>query len=99
VLLAFSLGNGGYSPSAGLTRDAAGNLYGTTGSGGTADYGVVFKLAPSGQETVLHSFQGGSNGSVPSGGVVLDAGFLYGTTTSGGSGTSCPGGAGGTVFK
>src|SRR5580658_6970435 len=31
VLLAFSLGNGGYSPSAGLARDGAGNLYGTTG--------------------------------------------------------------------
>jgi uncharacterized repeat protein (TIGR03803 family) len=36
----------GAEPDAGLTRDAAGNLYGTTITGGAFGYGTVFKLAP-----------------------------------------------------
>src|ERR1700689_3511491 len=38
---------------AGLTVDTAGNLYGTTSSGGLSNVGVVFKVTPSGAETVL----------------------------------------------
>jgi hypothetical protein len=55
--------------------------------------GVVFKLSPSSQgnlwtETVLHVFTGGSDGSLPTGGVVLDAlGNLYGTAELGGTGS------------
>jgi len=48
-------GDGAY-PKAGLIRDTAGNLYGTTESGGAFGYGTVFKLDTSGHETVLHSF-------------------------------------------
>src|SRR6516165_3467489 len=53
----------GAFPIAGLIRDAAGNLYGTTqnGGGSGACYpgcGTVFKLGPTGAETVLHSFSG-----------------------------------------
>ncbi len=70
----------GAHPYAGVTADRAGNLYGTTESGGAdGSDGVVYKLSPSGQETLLFSF--GSNGvGIPSGGgVILDAaGNIYG---------------------
>jgi uncharacterized repeat protein (TIGR03803 family) len=36
----------GEYPLAGVLRDPAGNLYGTTNSGGTAGGGVVYKLNP-----------------------------------------------------
>jgi uncharacterized repeat protein (TIGR03803 family) len=87
----------GAHPWAGLLRDAAGNLYGTTYGGGTLDYGTVFKLDTTGKETVFYSFQGyPEDGSFPQASLVQDAtGNLYGTTTQGG--TSDP--LGGTVFK
>jgi len=73
-------GDGQY-PHAGVTMDAAGNLYGTTQGGGTANHGVVYKLDPAGSETVLYSFLGGADGGNPDGGVVRDpSGNLYGTT-------------------
>ena len=76
-----------------LIADPAGNLYGTTPSGGGADAGVVFKLNQSG-ETVLYRFTGGADGGDPQAGVILGAGGnLYGTTFSGCSGAS------GVVFK
>src|SRR5258705_467017 len=46
----------GFHPRAGLVRDTNGNLYGTTYSGGANGAGAVFKVSPSGAETVLHSF-------------------------------------------
>ena len=46
VLYAFQGGADGASPYDGLAFDAGGNLYGTTNSGGTSGYGVVFELAP-----------------------------------------------------
>lgn len=69
-----------------VTMDSAGNLYGTAIECGTFGYGVVWKLSTSGEETVLYNFAGGaSDGSYPSGGVVLDsAGNLYGDTENGG---------------
>ncbi len=89
-------GPDGSVPTAGLFRGAAGNLYGTTYYGGAFGFGVVFKLDTNNNETVLHSFTGGSDGAYPYGGVVGDsAGNLYGTTTAGGDPTcQC-----GTVFK
>src|SRR6266571_650597 len=79
VLHTFTGGVDGYYPYAGLIQDAAGNLYGTTFWGG-AGAGVVFKLDPTGKETVLHSFMGSpADGGFPQGGVVMDAaGNLYG---------------------
>jgi uncharacterized repeat protein (TIGR03803 family) len=98
----------GWQPLAGLVRDAAGNLYGTTSQGGTGTCqggacffpGVVFKLSPSGTETVLYNFKGGADGNFPSAGLIQDpAGNLYGTTTFGGAtSASCPNGCG-VVFK
>ena len=90
VLYSFTYGADGDLPFSGVVRDSAGNLYGTASSGGDpACYtwcGVVYKLAPSGDETVLHSFTGGSDGGYPYAGVVLaPAGNLYGTATFGGA--------------
>src|SRR6185369_13063249 len=52
----------GSKPLAGLVRDKAGNLYGTTEYGGAFNNGTVFKLDAAGNETVLHSFVGGRTG-------------------------------------
>jgi len=88
VLHAFNGSSDGFSPYAGLLRDASGNLYGTTSGGGSYDSGIVFKLDPAGKETILHSFGPGNyDGGNPMGGLVTDKnGNLYGTTYSGGDG-------------
>jgi uncharacterized repeat protein (TIGR03803 family) len=92
----------GAFPSGGVVFDQRGNLYGTTGSGGANQQGVVFKLTPKGKETVLYSFCAEANcadGKDPEAGVVFDGqGNLYGTTPGGGS--HCPVGGGcGVAFK
>ncbi len=75
----------GENPNAGVIRDAAGNLYSTTSSGGTYGWGVVFKLSTTRKLTVLHTFTDGADGASPLAGVVRDAeGNLYGTTYGGG---------------
>jgi uncharacterized repeat protein (TIGR03803 family) len=80
----------GAYPEGGLIRDQSGNLYGTTFDGGVNAYGMVFKLAPDGTETVLHSFLGSGGGDYPNGGLIEDsAGNLFGTTTYGGGSTNC----------
>jgi uncharacterized repeat protein (TIGR03803 family) len=98
VLHTFSGGVDGNRPSAGLLRDSEGNFYGTTGGGGSNSYGVVFKLSSTGQESVLYSFKGGSDGEAPIAPLIRDkSGNLYGTTEYGGvlvGQYSC-----GTVFK
>ena len=60
VLYSFTGSSDGGDPYAGLLRDAAGNLYGTTEFGGSSNDGVVFKISKTGKETVLHSFTGGA---------------------------------------
>ena len=75
----------GMSPNGGVIRDSAGNLYGTTSKGGSAGFGTVYKLDPTGRETVLYNFTNGADGANPTAGVTMDsAGNLYGTTFSGG---------------
>ena len=80
-------GADGAAPAASLIFDHAGNLYGTTSTGGRYHDGTVFRLAPSGAiwtETVLHSFND-KDGSHPLDGLIFDqAGNLYGTTLFGG---------------
>ncbi len=104
VLYSFQGGTDGEFPVAGVTLDNAGNLYGTTEYGGVSNYGTVFELNTSGNETVLYSFIDGTDGAFPYAGVILDAaGNLYGTTISGGNGgyQGCGSGYGqgcGTVF-
>jgi uncharacterized repeat protein (TIGR03803 family) len=100
----------GAVPIAGLVQDPAGNLYGTTQQGGITGgvcansglngCGTVFKVDPSGNETVLYRFTGGTDGQFPSAGLVLDsAGNFYGTTQYGGPVTAACGIGCGTVFK
>jgi uncharacterized repeat protein (TIGR03803 family) len=87
VLYNFRGGADGHSPIAGVILDSAGNLYGTTSAGGAANAGVVYMVSPAGQETVLYSFTGGADGSLPYAGVVRDAASnLFGTTLEGGAG-------------
>jgi uncharacterized repeat protein (TIGR02543 family) len=91
-------GTDGFLAQAGLIFDAAGNLYGTTSSGGTYTYGTVFELTPTAgggwTETVLHSFGNGTDGAYAYAGLIFDAaGNLYGTTSGGGAYD------GGTVFE
>jgi uncharacterized repeat protein (TIGR03803 family) len=91
----------GAGPSAALVFDPKGNLYGTTYAGGTSSNGTVFKVAPSGEETVLYNFCSQKNctdGRSPYAGLVFDRkGNLYGTTYEGGA--SRKGTVDGTVFK
>lgn len=111
VLYAFTSGSDGQGPVGGVISDGAGNLYGTTTSGGggarcgdrgASGCGIVFKVTPNGKETVLHAFAGGSDGAYPAAALIMDgSGNLYGTTTAGGSTANCglgPNGCG-TVFK
>jgi uncharacterized repeat protein (TIGR03803 family) len=87
-------GDHGTNPLSGVIGDSAGNLYGTTYYGGTANAGVVYKLDAAGQETVLHSFTGGADGANPWAGVIRDSsGNLYGTTQGGGTASA------GVVYK
>ena len=101
VLNSFGGTDGSY-PAAGVIRDSAGNLYGTTAEGGGGDCylgcGVVYELNASGQEVVLYRFTGGADGGAPEAGLVRDSsGNLYGTTVNGGS-SICNGGCG-VVYK
>lgn len=78
----------GGSPGAGVIRDAAGNLYGTTLFGGASNNGTVYELT-GGDLSVLYSFCSALNctdGERPYSGLVRDgAGNLYGTTELGGA--------------
>lgn len=78
-------------PHSGMVMDAAGNLYGTTATGGAHGYGSVFELSTSGMFTTLYSFQSGDDGAYPVGGLAIDSdGNLYGTTYAGVTdGTGC----------
>ena len=96
VLYKFAGGTGdGCDPYAGLVRDTAGNLYGTTVGCGAFGWGTVFKVDTSRAETVLFNFSySNGDGAIPYGGLVRDsAGNLYGTTDYGGSSGN------GVVFK
>jgi len=98
ILHTFGYGDGN-TPDAGVILDAAGNVYGTTGSGGKGGAGIVYELSPATgglwTETILHDFRTTlSDGNFPETGLVMDShGNLYGTTQAGGTG------GGGTVFE
>jgi len=91
VLYNFTGGSDGANPFSRLTSDGAGNFYGTTFSGGLWGWGTVFELSPNGSggwnETVLYSFTGGEDGSLPYFSYVIfdSVGNLYGTAQTGGA--------------
>jgi hypothetical protein len=98
VVHSFSGGADGALPSAGLTRDGAGNFYGTSGSS-------VFRLTKHGSSwilTPLYDFPEGSDGQFPESPVTIGPdGSLYGTTLGGGyyEGESCSEGGCGVVYN
>ena len=103
--------NDGQNPAGAVVMDSAGNLYGTTFSGGTqtnascyaTGCGTIFKLTPSGVESVLYNFCSQPNctdGSEPYSSLVIDSqGNLYGTTSEGGSSSNCGSVGCGTIFE
>jgi uncharacterized repeat protein (TIGR03803 family) len=87
TLYTFTRKEDGGTPMAPLLCDEEGNPYGTTESAGANSLGTVFKLDPSGNETVLYSFAGGlqNDGANPAAGLIrAEDGNLYGTTWAGG---------------
>jgi uncharacterized repeat protein (TIGR03803 family) len=92
-LFAFD-GTDGYGPRAGVTLGTDGNFYGTEEFGGSAGYGVLFKVTPSGTFTALHEFSGESDGGYPHAAPTeASDGNFYGTTENG------AGFMGATVYK
>jgi len=117
TIFEFSPSNGGWTytviaqippqysggPTAPLTMDSAGNLYGTIGTRDTNQPGAVFKLTRGSGGwtfTSLHDFTGGEDGDAPSSTVAIGAsGNLYGTATYGGMGECDSGGGCGVVWE
>jgi uncharacterized repeat protein (TIGR03803 family) len=89
----FTLGADGGGPLAGPTLDRAGNLYGTTGYGGTGSDGTVYKLANRNGSwilTPLYEFQGGSDGATSNAPISIGpSGALFGSTLYGGGAPNC----------
>jgi uncharacterized repeat protein (TIGR03803 family) len=92
VLYKFQGPPDGYWPTANLVRDGEGNLYGTTSLGGNTcgncvdlGCGIVFKLDPTGKETILYAFTGQNDGGDGEGLVIDAKGNLYGTAAVPGS--------------
>jgi uncharacterized repeat protein (TIGR03803 family) len=85
----------GCTPSGGVALDHAGNIFGPTRDGGIG-YGVVFKVASDGTESVVHSFSCcKKDGGLPYGYTLLDkSGNLYGTMSAGTNTCFC-----GAVFR
>lgn len=100
ILASFNGANGN-DPCCGLCRDSAGNLFGTTQTGGSFGDGTAFELkAGSSSVTVLHSFDG-FDGFHPIDTLWADTnGDLFGTTAQGGVGfTPTSEGGDGTIFE
>jgi uncharacterized repeat protein (TIGR03803 family) len=87
----------GVNSYAGLARDKAGNLYGTTFGSGliSGAIGTVFEVSAADTETLPHLFTGyPSDGVSPDSNVIVDSkGNLYGTTPTGGTSNA------GIIFK
>jgi uncharacterized repeat protein (TIGR03803 family) len=111
VLHAFAGGRDGALPVTGLIADTRGNLYGPTTQGGTGHCaeengcGTIFRLAAAApehnewQESVLHSFAGGSDGSFANSTLAIGRdGELFGATQTGG-GSGCGGTGCGVIFS
>ena len=92
VVYSFANWNDGRGPNSRLVGDGKGNLYGTTGSGGTRGKGIVFKLAAGTHaETILFNFCRWNslrlcpNGEAPYGLSIDAQGNLYGAAMTGGA--------------
>jgi uncharacterized repeat protein (TIGR03803 family) len=99
ILHSFSGGADGDTPVSTLIQATDGNFYGTASYDGKyPNYGIVFKITPTGKLTILHNFDS-KDGSYPYAGLVqATSGGFYGATFAGGSSSSCSYGCG-TVFS
>jgi uncharacterized repeat protein (TIGR03803 family) len=97
ILHEFDSGDGGKNPPGSLVLDGDGNLYGITSFGGSSGGGIIFKLTPSGNFTVLYAFDGSSEGGYfPKVLIQASDGNFYGTTCCG---ESTGAARDGTIFK
>jgi uncharacterized repeat protein (TIGR03803 family) len=86
VLYSFGASGDGQTAYGNLVLAADGNFYGTSMLGGTHSQGTIFRITPTGEESVLWSFGGAGDGQQPFGGLVTGTdGHFYGTTDGGGS--------------
>ncbi|MFZ0032264.1 MAG: choice-of-anchor tandem repeat GloVer-containing protein [Candidatus Cybelea sp.] len=84
----------------GVLKVVKGELYGASVGGGTDGQGTIFKVSTSGRERVLYDFKGAAgDGAMPSSGLTVLGGRLYGTTTYGGESSACASASCGTVFE
>jgi uncharacterized repeat protein (TIGR03803 family) len=102
IIYSFQGGNDGAISYSNLLPGANGEFYGTTNGGGagpSGGAGTVFEVSASGSESVLYSFQGGSDGIAADAGLIAGKnGVLYGVTEYGGGGPLCSNGCG-TAFE
>ena len=94
VLYSFQNNKDGVFPNGGLTLGTDGSLYGTTPAGGSSGFGTVFKITTNGKFSLLHTFNGGTEGAPANAPPIQGPdGIFYGTTSNGG------GPVFGTVYK
>lgn len=85
VVVNFNGGNG-MNPGLGSLAAHHGIVYGVTSQGGTDNQGVIYKLdTATSKQTVLYNFIEGPSGYQPDAGILFHDGYLYGTTSAGGS--------------
>jgi uncharacterized repeat protein (TIGR03803 family) len=89
VLHNFTGSPDGADPTSGVVLDKQGNIYGTTSVGGDtlqSGEGVAYKITPSQQYAIIHTFGPPPDATVPGGSLVIDKkGILWGISNGGGA--------------
>lgn len=89
VIHQFRAGSDGKYPDSLLSMDLAGNLYGTTQEGGSAQNGTVYKISSIGKESIVFAANTTNAWIWPEGITAAANGKFYGTNLIGGD-SSCP---------
>lgn len=86
VLHSFNRATDGGTPEGSLVLASNGAFYGMTTGGGSKSYGTIFKITSTGSFSVVHNFEGTTEGGTAKGSLIQATdGFLYGMTSSGGA--------------